>query len=269
VERFRVGAGGIGIVATNEIFLDAVALSGNTSIRERAADVICLKAGGNDQYEVRADHMYGRPTTYAPAADGEFGFNTTYNALEHMSGGAVHYNGCLLYSGPTTAESHAWGGIQAETAFAATFSIPAAYWVPGKVLRVLAYVYSDASGGASSGIVRLRLGGVAGLLLASGTITGSGGAGVEYSNNLMEAHVLVNTRAAGGVITPAGINRHYAAAAPVDETVYTLTATEFRYADATGSALNTTAAQAVTVTYESLAAGSYNATLKFLMVWAN
>jgi hypothetical protein len=264
-----VGAGGIGIVATNEIFLDAVALSGNTSIRERAADVICLKAGGNDQYEVRADHMYGRPTTYAPAANGEFGFNTTYNALEHMSGGAVHYNGCLLYSGPITAESVAWAGIQAETAFATTFSIPAAYWVPGKVLHILAYVYSDAAGGASSGIVRLRLGGVAGLLLASGTITGPGGAGVEYINNLMEAHVLVNTRAGGGVVTPAGINRHYDFNAPVDETVYQLSSTQFRYADATGSALNTTAAQAVTVTYESLAAGSYNATLKFLMVWAN
>jgi len=271
VERFRWSANDVGMVATGRLYLDGVGCTaaGGTYIRERAANIICLTADANDQYEVRADHMYGRPTGYAPAADGEHGFNTTYNALEHRSGGAVHYNGCLLYSGPLTAESVSWSGVKAETAFATTFTIPAAYLVPGKTLHILAYVYSDATGSIATFTLRLRLGGLTGILLASALAGGSGGTSTHYTNNLLESIVLVNTRAVGGLVTPFGINRHYDADSPVDETIYTLTSTQFRYADATGSALNTTVTQDVVLTYESGTVGAYNATLKFLMVWAN
>jgi hypothetical protein len=270
VERFRVGAGGIGIVATNEIFLDAVALSGNTSIRERTADVICLKAGGADQFEVRTDHMYGRPTTYAPAADGEFGFNTTYNALVHRIGGQLHYNGNGLYS-LATPESVNGAGVKAETAFAANHPVPTTLWAAGKAFEIIAYVYADLQGTGSCWIsIRLTASPVGlGGILVVGPLNISGSGEGLYGNGLIIARVVCNTTGAGGTVTCMGEGRRVSQAADTEQMVAMPSGGGMMmYRDAGTEAVNTTTALKFRVTYEVTGGGpgDWHATLKQLLV---
>ena len=57
-DSFSVQAVGIGIVATTEIFLDGVAATGDTSIRESAPDIVAIKAGDTDSLFIDSSSIY-------------------------------------------------------------------------------------------------------------------------------------------------------------------------------------------------------------------
>ena len=207
--------------------------------------------------------------TTAPTAEGEVRVNGTARALQHFIGGALHNNGPNLYCGPAAADSASGGGDAAETAFASTYTIPAAYWAAGKGIEIIAAVSGTfASGDAARTITaRLRIGGIAGTILCQSIVTNAGIA-ARYGQAYLRAVLVPRSRANPAVCALFAEIRYsnVSAAGFADFNASKMNALATVPA---AISLNTTAAQAVTLTYQvSGVAATWQTDVDFLSVRA-
>jgi hypothetical protein len=267
VERFRWSGNDVGMVATGKLFLDGVACSGNTYIRERTPDIIALVAGGWTQFEVRSDHGYLRPTTHLPSADGNFSLRTTDNALEHRVGSVVHRNGLCIYS----------GSMQSDTTWSLTertldsFTIPAAYWKVGKRVGLRATVEGQAGTGTSGTVTISVYIGSTLVMEKSWAAASSLGRGAYFD---FDMDCLVAAIAASGVTiyprrTIVGYTSTSGTAWNDRETVQTHEVYPMRPAPGyTGLEVDTTAAQVISVKYVCTGSGSVTVLLQGLTIYS-
>jgi hypothetical protein len=208
--------------------------------------------------------------TYVPANAGDMAMHSTDRALEHFVGGAVHYNGHTLFCGPTTAETQTGNAVQAEAILnvGTAYSIPAALWAAGKGFRITAYIQGHVTNNTGNMSIMLRLGGIAGLIVAESlTLVTAPSGSNHYGNAILECMVLTNTRAAGGEVTCRAQAEMLTTQPGETEAFYNSNGLVM-YRDAGTEALDTTAAQAVTITYTVGGAnpGNWDITLKHLTV---
>ena len=251
-ERWRWSGNNVGLASTGRIYGDGVACSGDTYLRERAANIWCLTAGGNDQFEVRADHQYVRPTTYDPAADGEFSLETDNNAWKHRIGSVVHRNGWCVYSGSPVEDTTGNGNERTLD----SFTIPAAYWKVGKRLTILATVLAEIEGPGKSVTLRLKLGSTVAM---AKTISGASAPTWRSGHFDFEMTFVVGAIAGSGTtIYPARTIRGFTSQSHADFNVIKTVATHELYPmepDTPGLAIATDAAQTVSMTQQTNAAG--------------
>jgi hypothetical protein len=251
-ERFRWSGDDLGMVAGGQLFLDGVACAGNTSIRERTSDIIAVKAGGYDQFEVRSTHQYGRPTTYDPANDGEFNLETDDNAWKHRIGSVVHRNGWCIYSGSPVEDTTGSGSERTLD----SFTIPAAYWKVGKRVTVVATVLAEIVGNGKNVALRLKIGSTVAM---EKTISGASSPTWRSGHFDFEMTFVVGAVAGSGTtIYPARTIRGFTSQSHADFNVIKTVATHELYPmepDTPGLAIATDAAQTVSVTQQTNAAG--------------
>jgi hypothetical protein len=265
-ERFRWSGNDVGMAATGRLYLDGVACSGNTYIRERTLDTVAITAGGYDQFEVRSDHQYARPTTYTPGSDGVFGFRTTDNALEHRVGSVVHRNGLCVYSGSYASDS-TWSLTERTLDL---FTIPAAYWKVGKRIQVRATVEAQASTGASGSVtLRVKIGSTVVMEKSMAATSGLGRAGhFDFDMDFIVGAVA----ASGNTIYPARTIRSFTSTSGADfGNIQNVGAHEMypmKPTTAEGLAIDTTAAQAISVVYLNSGNGSVTVLLQGLTIYS-
>ncbi|MFB3882889.1 MAG: hypothetical protein ACE149_16615 [Armatimonadota bacterium] len=265
-ERWRWSGNDVGMVAAGRIFLDGVACAGNSYIRERTGDVIALTAGGNDQFEVRATHQYGRPTSYDPTNDGEFNLETDDNALKHQVGSVVHRNGWCIYSSSPVEDTTGSGAERTLD----SFTIPAAYWKVGKRVTIQATVLAEVAGNGKNVALRLKLGST---VVMEKTIAGASSPTWRSGHFDFEMTFVIGALAGAGVtIYPARTIRGFTSQSHADFNTIKSVATHELYPmepDTPGLAVDTTAGQTVAVTQQTNSAGvSVHLRLQGLTIYA-
>jgi hypothetical protein len=245
-ERFRWSGNNVGMVATGRLYGDGVSCSGDTYIRERAANIWCFTAGGNDQFEVRSDHGYLRPTAYEPLSDGEFSSETDDNAWKHRIGSVIHRNGWCIYSGSPVEDTT----VSASDRTLDSFAIPAAYWKVGKRITVVAPVLLEREGNGKSVTAKLYIGST---LVMSKTM-GTGPAPSWQSGHFeFEMSFVVGAIAGSGItLYPTRNLRSYTSGSHASfNTIQSVASDEFwpMEPDTPGIAIATNAAQAIAVKY--------------------
>lgn len=182
-ERWRWSGNNVGMVSGGQLFLDGVTCDGTTYLKARAANTLSAYAGGALSWEftsaaivpgadnardigtssVGARALYlSDANASAPATDGEVRVRSTDNALEHRIGSVVHRNGLCIYSGSVETDD-TWSASERTLD---SFTIPAAYWKVGKRIQVRATVLvvlgtGEQGGGSVTLKVRIGTGGTA------------------------------------------------------------------------------------------------------------